>query len=332
MATLATTHPTLLDVAKRTDPDGNTARIVEVLSETNDILLDAVFMEANDRTSHLTTVRSGLPSGTWRKLNYGVQPEKSTTVQVRDTLGMLESYAEVDKALVDMAGDPSGFRFSEDRAFIEGLSQTMADTMVYGDSSTNPERFMGLHERFNDSSAENADNVLTADATASGSDQSSIYLVVWGENTVHGIYPKGSKAGLQTKDLGEVTLMDAAGGQYQGYRTHYKWDMGLVVRDWRYVVRIANVDTSALVKDAATGSDLIDMMTQALELIPNLGAGRPVFYCSRTVRSFLRRQIANKVANSTLTMETVGGKQVMRFDEALVRRTDALLNTEAVYS
>jgi len=124
-------------------------------------------------------------------------------------------------------------------------------------------------------------------------------------------------------------LTDAAGGRYQGYRTHYKWDIGAVLRDWRYVVRIANIDVSDLTKNASAGADLIDLLTQALELVPNIGMGRPAFYMPRKLRSFLRRQITNKVAASTLTMEDVAGKKVVTFDGVPCRRTDALLLTEA---
>ena len=72
-----------------------------------------------------------------------------------------------------------------------------------------------------------------------------------------------------------------------------------------------------------------DLLTQAVEIPPNLGMGRATFYAPRKIRSFLRRQITNKVANSTLTMDTVAGKQVVAFDGVPVRRTDALLLTEA---
>ena len=151
-----------------------------------------------------------------------------------------------------------------------------------------------------------------------------------GPNTLHTIYPRVRRAGLQSRDLGEDTLIDAAGGRYQGYRTHYKWDIGLTLRDWRYVVRIANVDVSELRrKMPSAGADLIDLMTQAVELIPNVGMGRPAFYMPRKVRSFLRRQITNKVATSTLTMEEIAGKKVVAFDGIPCRRTDALLLTEA---
>lgn len=327
-ATLSTTNPTLADVANRLTPDGKVdPQIVELLKETNEVLDDMTMIQANGYTEHKTTVRTGLPSGTWRKLNYGVPPEKSRTAQVKDSMGMLESYAEVDKALADLNDNSAAWRLSEDRAFIEGLNQTMAQTLIYGDSSLDPEKFMGLAPRYNTLSAENAQNII--DAGGTGSDNASIWLVVWGPNTVHGIYPKGSFAGLQSRDLGEHTLTDSAGGRYQGYRTHYKWDLGLTLRDWRYVVRVANIDVSDLTKNASAGADLIDLLTQAAEIPPNLGMGRPVFYMPRKLRSFLRRQITNKVANSTLTMDDVAGKKVVAFDGIPCRRVDSLLLTEA---
>lgn len=327
MATLAITNPTLADVTNRMTADGKIdPQIVEMLTQTNEVLQDMTFIEANGYTEHKTTIRSGLPSGTWRKLNYGVQPEKSRTVQVKDSLGMLETYAEVDKALADLNGNSAAWRMSEDYAFLEGMNKTMASTLFYGDSSVDPEKFMGLAPRYNSTAAQNGSNVIKAGGA--GADNTSIWLIVWGPNTIHGLYPKGSQAGLQSRDLGEETLTDAQGGRYQGYRSHYKWDMGLTLRDWRYVVRIANIDISDLTKNASTGADLIDLMIQALEIIPNMSMGRAVFYCSRTVRSFLRRQILNK-NNVNLTFENVSGKQILTFDGVPVRKTDALLETEA---
>jgi hypothetical protein len=328
MATLSITNPTLADLASRMTSEGKIdPMIVEMLTETNEMLEDMTFIEANGFTEHKTTIRSGLPAGTWRKLNYGVQPEKSRTVAIKDSLGMLETYAEIDKALADLNGNSAAWRMSEERAFVEGLNQTLATTLIYGDSSLDPEKFTGLAPRYNSLAAENGQNIVTGSGV--GADNTSIWLVVWGPNTCHGIYPKGSAAGLQSRDLGEDTLTDAGGGRYQGYRTHYKWDAGFTLRDWRYVIRIANIDVSDLTKNAASGADLIDLMTQAIELLPNATMGRPVFYMNRKIRSFLRRQIANK-ANVNLTLEQVAGKKVMAFDGIPCRRTDAILNTEAV--
>tara|TARA_R110001592_G_scaffold77187_2_gene232511 strand:- start:350 stop:1342 length:993 start_codon:yes stop_codon:yes gene_type:complete len=330
MAVLSTTNPTLADVAKRYDADGKIDTIVELLSETNEVLEDMTFLEGNLPTGHKTTVRSGLPSSTWRKLNYGVQPSKSTTVQITDTTGMLEAYAEVDKALADLNGNTASFRLSEDRAFLESMNQTMANTLFYGDTGTDPEKFMGLSSRYSSTTAESGDNIIVGGG--SGSDNTSIWLVCWGPNTCHGIYPKGSQAGLNHQDLGEVTLEDAANGKYQGYRTHYKWDIGMSVRDWRYIVRIPNIDVSNLTKDASGSSAaLVDLMVQAVEKLPNVNLGRCVFYGNRTISSILRRQITN-TSNVRLSMDEVAGKRVMSFDGIPFRRNDAILNNEALVS
>lgn len=329
MAALQTIHPTLLDVTKRLDPNGKIDTIAEILNETNEVLSDMVWVEGNLPTGHRTTVRTGLPTPTWRKLYGGVQPTKSTTAQITDSCGMLEAYAEVDKALADLNGNTAAFRLSEDRAHIEGINQEFVSTLFYGNEGTEPEAFTGFAPRFNSLSAANSEQIIQ-NAGIEGSDNASIWLIVWGQNTVHGIYPKGSVGGLKQEDKGQVTIenVDGNGGRMEAYRSHYRWDCGLTVRDWRYIVRI-QYDQEDLTKDAKTGPDLVDLMSDALERVPSLTMGRPVFYANRKALSFLRRQIANKVTNSTLTMETVAGKKVTHFDGIPVRRVDQLTNSEA---
>lgn len=332
MATLTATNPTLLDFARALDPDNKVAAVVEILNETNEILADMTWQEGNLPTGHRTTIRSGLPAPTWRKLYGGVQPNKSTRVQVTDNCGMLEAYAEVDKALADLNGNTAAFRLSEDTAFIEGMNQELADTLFYGNEGTEPEAFTGFSPRFNDLSAENADNIINAGGA--GTDNASIWLIVWSPNTCHGIIPKGSTAGLQVEDKGQVTIedVDGNGGRMEAYRSHYRWDAGLTVRDWRYVVRICNIDKSALTVDASAGADLPDLMFQAMELIPNLSAGRAAFYMSRGTRTWVRRQLADHVKQSTLEFKDVGGHRTMMFQDIPMRRVDALAADEAVVS
>ena len=327
MSTLAANNPTLLDVAKRTDPNGSIATIVELLAQTNEVLTDMSFVEGNLPTGNKTTVRTGLPTPTWRKLYGGVQPTKSTTAQVTDSCGMLEAYAEIDKALADLNGNTAAFRLSEDAAHIEGMSEEMASTLFYGNEGSEPEAFTGLAPRFNSKSASNALNIVDAGGTST--DNTSIWLCVWGPQTGFGIYPKGSKAGLQMTDKGQVTIeiVDGAGGRMEGYRTHYRHDMGLTIRDWRYFVRIANVDVSDLDTIANT-KNLINLMVQASERIPSFGKGRACWYVNRTIREKLRLGILEKTSNN-LNWETVEGKRVMTFDDIPVRRTDALVNSEA---
>ncbi len=232
---------------------------------------------------------------------------------------MLETYSEVDKELADLNGNTAAFRLSEAKAFIEGINIQMARTVMYGARETQ-EAFIGLAPRYNSLTAANADSII--DAGGTGSTNTSLWLVVWSGETVHGIFPKGSKAGLQHTDKGQVTLTDETGGHYEGYRDHWQWKSGLAVRDWRYVVRICNIDVNKL-----ADTDLIGMMIEADERVPNLSAGRAAWYGNRRIRTALRQQIRNH-KNVNLTQENVAGKVVTSFDGIPLRRVDQILNTE----
>lgn len=329
MSTLSVTHPTLLDVAKQLDPNGKIDKLVEILNQTNEILDDAVFVEANGVTGHRTSIRAGLPTPTWRKLYGGVQPSKGTAVQVTDSMGMMEAYAEVDKALADLNGNTAAFRLSEDMAHIEGMNQEFASSLFYATETTEPEAFTGLAPRFNDQSAANGENILTSAATPDNADNASIWLVVWGPNTVHCLYPKGSKAGLQITDKGQVTIenIDGSNGRMEAYRTHYRWDTGLCVRDWRYVVRI-NFDLEDVIAAATSGPVLAELMGKAMRRIPSLGMGRPAFYANRDTLDAIDLQANYKANMAFQTIEDAQGKMVQTFRKIPIRRCDALLSTE----
>jgi hypothetical protein len=324
MATIGTTALTLTDWAKRLDPNGMTSKLVELLNTYNPILTDALSVEGNLPTGHRTTVRTGLPAVAWRLLNYGVTKSKSTSAQVDDTAGMLEGYSEVDKALADLNGNSAAFRLSEDTAFLQAMSQEMASTLWYGNTATDPKKFLGLSPRYASLSAANADNII--DGGGTGSDNTSIWLVTWSEAATHLIFPKGSRAGLQSRDLGEETLLDAAGGLYQGYRSHYKWDVGLTTRDWRHNVRICNIDVSDL--SGGSPANIIKLMVRALHLLPTDTVGSPVFYVNRTVMTWLDIQMMTST-NVNLRLSEAAGQNVLTFRGIPIRRSDALLSTES---
>ncbi len=336
MATLSAVRGTLLDLAQRQEPDGSIASIVEILNQNNEFLDDAVWREGNLITGNRTTIRTGLPSPTWRKMYGGVQPTKSLTAQVTDNCGMLEAYSEVDMELADLNGNTAAWRLSEDIPHIEGMSQELASTFIYGDESSAPEEFTGLSPRYNSLSAENADNIVVGGG--SDTDNASIWLVGWGENTIHGIVPKGSVAGIQFKDKGQVTIenIDGSNGRMEAYRSHYKLKAGLTVRDWRYAVRIPNIDKSALSSVFTSGvfttssAHLPELMFRAMRLIPNLSTVRPAFYASRDIITWIDRQVASAVQGSTLTTEMVGGKLVTSFHGIPIRRVDALSADESL--
>ena len=330
MSTLSSTFPTLLDLKTRMGPDNKIGDIIELLSQQNEILQDAVFIEANDITGHTTTVRSGLPSATWKRLNYGVQPSKSRTVQIKDTIGHLYQVAEVDKDLAELNNLKADWFLSEHIAFLEAMNQEMASTVIYGNEGDDPAEFTGLAPRFNDQTAENACNILTSAATPDSTDNSSIWLVGWGPATVHMIYPKGSQAGLSFQDFGLVPLENQGGTglRGQGYRRDYSWKTGLVVRDWRYVVRI-NFDKEDVIASAATGPDLIALMAQATRRIPNLSLCRPVFYANRDVLDLIDLQNNYPGRVAFQTVEDAQGKFITRFRGIPVRRCDAITSAES---
>jgi hypothetical protein len=330
MATLGNTVLTLTDWAKRLDPDGKTADIVELLSETNEILADQLYMEGNLPTGHRTTVRTSLPTVAFRKLNEGVTPSKSTTAQVDDQASILEAWSEVDVDEAILNGNTFTYRLSEASAFLEAMSQTQTDTLIYGNGGLNPEEYTGLAVRYNDKSANNGQQIV--DAGGTGSDNSSAWLVGWGAQTVHGIFPKGSVAGLQHDDKGKVTVQDSTGigtARLDVYQDKFQWKSGLAIKDQRYVSRIANIDISDLT-GITSAADLSELMTRATYRFPNLKRGKPVFYMNRTCMQIL--DILNRndvISGGGLTFQNVDGERVMNFRGIPVKTVDALTETEA---
>jgi hypothetical protein len=339
MATLSNNSLTLADWAKRVDPDGRVPIVAELLSQSNEILEDCVFKEGNLPTGERVVIRTGLPTVYWRALNQGIPNSKSTTAQVDEACGILEARSEIDKDLAMLNGNTAQFRLSEDQAFLEAMNQTQATTLFYGNPGVDPKQFLGLAARYSDSTAANGQNILKAGG--SGSDNTSVYLVVWGDNTVYCPFPKGSKAGLVHEDLGEQTVYNSDGTRMQALATRYQWKNGLVVKDWRYVVRIANIDVSDLMAQTGTqaasaATAIIKLMARSLYRIPNMAMGRAAFYMNRTVHSGMAIAALDK------------SQYVLKINEGLsqfgmpyswlsflgvpLRCVDSLLNTEAAIS
>ena len=330
MATLSANALTLADHAKRVDPDGKIPKIVELLSTTNEILDDMVFMEGNLPTGHRTVVRTGLPTVAWRLLNQGVQPSKSLTAQIDEQCGILEAWSEVDQEVAELNGSVNSFRLSEAQAFIEAMNQEMASTLFYGNSTAiAPEEFTGLSVRYSSLSANNAQNII--DGGGTGSDNSSVWLVVWGMNSVSGIFPKGSKAGLAHENLGLQTVQTStsvAGTRLRAYQDRFCWKVGLCLKDWRYAVRICNVDISNLVAKSSA-ADLVDLMIKAIHRIPSLNMGKAVFYMNRSCMQMLDIQRRDDILGSGISYNDVDGKLIPHFRGIPIRKCDALLETES---
>ncbi len=306
MATLNAGQLTLLDWAKRLDPNGGVPDIAELLSQENEILEDAVVIEGNLPTGHRSTIRTGLPEIYFRSINQGIPDSKSTTAQADDACAIMEAHGQVDTELLRLNGNSAAFRLSEDSAFIEGMNQKMAETIFTGNPAADPKQFLGLASRYSSTSAGNGNQVLLAGGA--GSDNASVYLVGWSPNKVFMTFPKGSKAGLTSKDLGETMVSDGSGGKYLAAQTMYQWHAGLTVKDWRYVVRIANIDISDWVGVTGTqawssATHVLKMMTRALARIPNRNSVRLAFYTNRSVGEGLMTQALDRSSAAALAIQ-----------------------------
>lgn len=329
MATLGNSFIDLIDIYKQQDGRGQFTPIIEMLMEMNPILEDAIAVECNKGTTHLHTVRTGLPTVTWGRLYQGIPNSKGKTAQVEDTTGFVEGLSTVDKRLLELSTNEGAVRLSEAQAFLEAMSQEVASKMFYGDTAADPEEFMGLAPRFNDLSASNGNQII--DAGGTGADNTSIWFVTWGDNQCNLLYPKGSQAGIQREDMGEQRVLDGSGNAYYAKEEKFTWNVGMAVKDWRYVSRIANVDVS----DMAAGSvALYDFMRKAFYQLQNrrVAGGKIAIYCNRDVLEALDALATNAGASDNfvrLKPMEIEGKEVMTYRGIPIRETDAILNTEA---
>lgn len=329
MATLATNNLTYLDIQKRLDPKDKVAMIIEMLSQTNEVLMDMTAIQGNLKTGLRTTLRTGLPSVYWKLLNQGVKTSKSTTAQVDINSGTLQAWSEPEKELCDLGGNTNQVRLSEAAAFIEAMNQEMARTVFYGNSAVNPERFTGLSPVYSSKSAPSGKNII--DAGGTGSDNMSAWLVVWDENKITGFYPDGTTYGLVHKDFGTEVIETGPNSseRMEVYREKWEWKCGIAVRDWRYAVRIANIDSSALVKNDADSAKLLKLMAKATHRIHNLN-GKACWYMNRTAIQELDNQRLDRVKDGGgITYKDVDGKNVYSFRGIPIRVCDALTETES---
>lgn len=308
---------TLVEVAKRKAPDGSMAAIVEALNQDNEILQDAIWREANDTFSNKAVRRAKIPAGSWRKLNAGVAIESSETVEVVDNIGLLETWSQTDVEIINAFPNPTQARNDEAIPFIEGLGQTMASTMIYGNSNTTPEKFTGLAPRMPSLAA--TTNVIGEGG--SGSDVTSIYVVDWGPSTVYMIYPKNSKAGLEHKDKGIDIVRDSSGNMYEAYVDKFSWKAGMVVKNSKSIGRIANIepDGASNIFDEDNLITLLNRMSK--------GPGRRI-YMNRSIMTQMEIRAKDKTNINYSSVEGIAPGPVTTFKGVPCRLVEQITETE----
>lgn len=334
MPTISFNYQTLHDLATQTDGSGRLLPIVEMMSQVNAIIDDLPMIKCNSGLYHKAAIRAGLPSGTLRKLYGGVMPEKSLKIPVVDTTCMLEAYSEVDCAEAKRSGSPDKFRLREAKAFIEGLSQSMADIIFYGDVDAKPEGINGLGIRYNKyqtaDKTKSTYNVLNG--TGANSDNTSIWLINWGEDFVTGLYPTGGSTsiGVEHEPIGKVTKVNSDNSMYEVFRDHFLTEFGIHVADWRRVVRIANLKTANF--GGASAPDIVGLMRKATYRIPGGASsnttGKLAWYMNADAKEELERQYFN-LTNMNLTKEDADGRPVTMFRGIPVKQVDQIRNSEA---
>ena len=341
MAVQASGVATLMDVLSEMDPGGRQLDIAEVLTQQNPILEDMHWEEGNKVTGHMDGVRTVLPTPSFRALNAGVPVTKAGSTTIEETASLLEDFSQVDRELAILSGNVDQYRLKQARPHVIGMGHKQAQTLFYGNAATNPLEYTGFAPRFNTlSTTTNKAAANVINAGGSGSALRSIWLVGWGPDSVFGFYPKGTKGGLDHEDAtnasgpGEhgfpaaTVLQDASGNMYMGYRDHWVWRCGLFVKDWRFVVRIANIDPTALTLTGASGPKLQDLMIQAVNTLESTTGVRPVFYVPRSLQAYMQRQLVEQ-KNPFMSWNEIGGRPILSFSGIPVKRTD-VLNTNEV--
>jgi len=337
--------PTLADVTSRMTDAGEQHVIAEMLSQSVVLHEDAPYVEASEMTGHHFAYRTSIPAGAWRQMNQGTPYSKSTTDKSSVGLAELVDYSQVDRTLAMISGDVEGFRESEDVAFLEGMGQTIEQTLWYGNTVANPAECNGLSTFYNalGDAALNGANVI--DGGGTGNSNASLWLLGWAPGKLFLLYPRGSKAGLAMEDLSEsMSGYDSLGNPFRAYTMWFQQFIGLCPQDWRYSARMANMDVTTAGLAGPNAPDIFASIREMLLFPPNMtkatsgitkvdsprdpGTGvRFVIYSNRTVRHYADIQ-AMRDRNVLLRLEDYAGKPTMGIDEIPWKVSDQLLTTE----
>ena len=337
MAALGSKLVTLADVAKTGDK--KIGDVAEVLVQENPMLNDIPYMVMNDGTRHIESIRSALPAVYYRKANQAIPASKSTIEERQFSAAHVESKSQMDAKVAARGGTQniSYNRWNQAMGHLQAHALEQASLTIYGSPVDSTLKTPGFMDIYSTLSVSEESSKQIVDFGGTGSDNTSILLVNWGERSIFGIYPEGTTAGLKRTDRSagnkevQIQALDSAGnaGSFYGYEEQFEFDHGLVVKDYRQASRGCNIDVSDL-KSGVGAADLIDLMISMTHLIHNPENGMGVFYVNRTIQAFLHKQSLSKVgAGAGITYDNYQGKKCLMFLGMPVRRSDALLNTEA---
>jgi len=323
----------LVDIATMKDPSGRIGKVAEILTQSNPMIDHIPWIEGNLDTGERLMVRKTLGAGAWRRINEGVAPSKSVQTQMDEVTGLYEDWMEVDEKLLKMSGDQTATLLNQSRAKFEAATQEIVGTLLYGNIITSPKEFHGFFPRLDSLNTTPSSGPIVLGGGGTGTDNLSMLFVGWGEGKVYGVYPKGSKAGLEFNPIGFETK-DESGLLRRVHRSQFIWEAGLAIADTRYVSAIRNIDISDLATfgtSTDTSAKLTNIMIDALSYIPNVETTDVRVYVPRAIWAGLTK-MANDSNNRNVSRDLVDGKFITNFFGARVHMMEAFVTETAVIS
>ncbi|GFO72899.1 hypothetical protein BJAS_P3435 [Bathymodiolus japonicus methanotrophic gill symbiont] len=148
MAQHGDTYLDLIDLYQREPAKMGMVPLINMLSYETPMLQDAVVNQCNRGSYNLTSLLTGLPSGSWGAYYKGTAPSKTNRVQITDDVGFYESMSVVDTRILDDSANPAKLRQDEAMGHLEHMSQKMATSILYSNSYVDNNEFLGLAPRF----------------------------------------------------------------------------------------------------------------------------------------------------------------------------------------
>ena len=305
MATLGSRYITFRDLNSGRTPNGFVDKsVVDLVSQENPVLQDVLWKQCNKGREDIVTIRSGLPEAVVRAFYEGWTGTKSAKRQVANACCRVTTGIEFDWALYEADKDKAAFLADEQKAHSAVLGDKVASLLFYGDTASDPKGINGFAKTFSNYGDVSGEHMVTDDKVAAfyclnggdnGANQArrSIFLVGWGANTAHGIYPEGTSAGIK---IGQLTKQfvnaDAAGSRLEMGLQEMNWNAGLNIRDFRYCGRICNIN---VMSDPTDGSavDITKLVRKLVTRVKSNGVTQR-FYTSRLVFEAIAEQFEKK--------------------------------------
>jgi hypothetical protein len=299
---------------------------------------------SNNILSNIAVRTDSLPTASTRRWNEGIKPTTSKNTPINDPIALFEDRSEVDKALWMIQNDPNAWRADQDMNHVEGLFQLMESTLIYGNLATNPGAFNGLATRFNTTASyPNGDTSWQPNVWKGGATNGSVtsaWMIEFGDDSVYGIYPPNTPAGLSVEDLGQYTKQLASSlgtiginAMYEVLGTLLTWYMGIQIADERAVQRIANINPTIL---SANNFDE-NVFIAAKNQLPRGGEGSgTVILVNRALKTQIDiravSQKLNAYTNFNANETDVFGRSVTKFQNIPIYVAEKILSTETVLS